>query len=154
MAMTVKETLRGVGDVKILATDLSTRVLKIARAGEYEARHIEAVPRALVSKYLPRCREDGAACYAVADGIKSMVRFARLNLSQPPFPMKGPFDVVFCRNVMIYFDNEIRKRLLAELYRLIRPGGLLMVGHAESLSGMISSFRHVEPSVFVKPRGA
>jgi chemotaxis protein methyltransferase CheR len=79
-----------------------------------------------------------------------MIRFAWLNLSAPPFPMRGPLDVVFCRNVMIYFDNNVRSRLLNEIHRLLKPGGYLMVGHAESLSGILSNFKSVEPSVYVK----
>ncbi len=65
--------------------------------------------------------------------------------------MRGPLDVIFCRNVMIYFDNEVRQRLLNEMYRLLKPGGYLMVGHAESLSGLMSSFKSVRPSVYRKP---
>jgi chemotaxis protein methyltransferase CheR len=64
--------------------------------------------------------------------------------------MSGPFDIVFCRNVMIYFDDEVRKRLLDEIYRLIKPGGYLLVGHAESLTGMLSGFKSVKPSVYIK----
>ena len=150
--MVMKESLRDTRDVRILATDLSTRVLKTARAGEYEPPRVADVPRGYAAKYLHKRPDRDGVRYAVADGLKGMVTFARLNLSQPPFPMKGPFDVVFCRNVMIYFDNEVRRRLLKELYRLTRPGGYLMVGHAESLSGMLSSFRCLEPSVFMRPQ--
>jgi chemotaxis protein methyltransferase CheR len=79
-----------------------------------------------------------------------MVQFAWLNLSVTPFPMKGPMDVIFCRNVMIYFDNNVRQRLINEMYRLLKPGGCLMVGHAESLSGLASNFKSVRPSVYIK----
>ncbi len=65
--------------------------------------------------------------------------------------MRGPFDIVFCRNVMIYFDNDVRRRLLGEIGRLLRPGGYLMVGHAESLTGMLMDLKVVRPSIYMKP---
>jgi len=67
-----------------------------------------------------------------------------------PFPMRGPLDNVFCRNVMIYFDNTVRKRLLDSIYKLLKPGGYLMVGHAESLTGMVSDFKTVHPAIYTK----
>ena len=79
-----------------------------------------------------------------------MIAVARLNLSSPPFPMKGPFDIIFCRNVMIYFDDPVRRALLAEVHRLLRPGGFLIVGHAESLTGTLGSFKSVRPSVYAR----
>jgi chemotaxis protein methyltransferase CheR len=66
--------------------------------------------------------------------------------------MQGPFDAIFCRNVMIYFDNLVRKDLLAECYRLLKPEGYLFVGHAESLTGLLSGFKAVMPSVYIKPK--
>lgn len=152
LAMTVREAIPDCRDVKILATDISTKVLAHAKAGVYEARHIEKVPEPLFRKYFEKVSDHGGAGlhYRVNESLRSMLTFARLNLAKPPFPMKGPFDVIFCRNVMIYFDNEVRRRLLAECYRLTRGGGYLMVGHAESLSGMLSNFKSVEPAVYVK----
>ena len=72
----------------------------------------------------------------------------------PPYPMSGPLDIIFCRNVMIYFDDDVRRRLLADIQRLLRPGGYLFVGHAESMAGDLCGLTAVMPSVFVKePRG-
>jgi len=64
--------------------------------------------------------------------------------------MRGPLDIIFCRNVMIYFDNTVRRKLLEEIQRLLRPGGFLMVSHAESLTGIMSNLRTVRPSIYVK----
>lgn len=150
IAMTAQAALSDLQGFKILATDLSTGVLDQARHGRYEQRHLEKVPQSYVRRFFSLDRDNPNRPYAVTDEQKRMVTFARLNLAKPPFPMKGNFDVVFCRNVMIYFDNEIRRALLSEIERLLKPGGYLMVGHAESLSGMLSSFRSVEPSVYVK----
>lgn len=150
IAMTAKVALSTGSTCKILGTDLSTRVLDIARRGHYEARHLEKVSESNVRRFFSRSREDHERPHVVSDELKRMITYARLNLAKPPFPMRGPFDVVFCRNVMIYFDNEVRRGLLAEINRLLKPGGYLMVGHAESLSGMLSNFRSVEPSVYIK----
>jgi len=151
IAMTFKEALRDVSDVKILATDISTKVLASAKAGVYQEKHIEKIPRNMVAKYFRREKTmEGANIFRVVDELKNMITYGRLNLAKPPFPMSGPFDIIFCRNVMIYFDNDVRRKLLAEAFRLVRPGGYLMVGHAESLSGMLSEFKTVEPSVYIK----
>jgi chemotaxis protein methyltransferase CheR len=145
-----KRNLRGI-DAQVLATDLSTRVLEAGRRGRYEPQKVEPVPKGVRQRYFARCRVGDHEGYEVVDGLKRMVAFRRLNLSQPPFPMRGPFDVVFCRNVMIYFDNQVRARLLREMERLLAPGGLLMVGHSESLTGHLCNLQAVRPSVYCKP---
>lgn len=155
LAMTLLSSVRNCRDIKILATDISTRALNIAKAGEYQERHMATVPERMKSKYFERERDgeqDGKVVYRyrARPELKRMITFARLNLSTPPFPMKGPFDFIFCRNVMIYFDNEVRRRLLNDCYRMLRDDGYLMVGHAESLSGILSDFKSVEPSVYTK----
>ncbi|MFP4049168.1 MAG: CheR family methyltransferase [Desulfovermiculus sp.] len=151
MAITLAETLSSVADTKILATDLSTRVLEHARQGVYDAKRMEKVPKELINRYFSCSGHGPDKMFAVSSRLKNMLTFARLNLSEIPFPMRGPLDVIFCRNVMIYFDNHIRKQLLDEMYRLLKPKGYLMVGHAESLSGLLSNFKSVEPSVYIRP---
>ena len=145
-----KAKCRGI-DVKVLATDISTRILKAGRRGCYELQKIEPVPKRVRQRYFTRFRAGNTEGYEVVDALKRVVAFRQLNLSQPPFPMRGPFDVVFCRNVMIYFDNEVRARLLREIERLLAPGGLLMVGHSESLTGHLCNLETVRPSVYRKP---
>ncbi len=150
IAMTVKDSLRDCSDVKILATDISTKVLAIAKEGLYSLRNMEKVPESSLRKHFVTEVVNGERKYRASAELRKMLTFARLNLAKPPFPMKGPFDVVLCRNVMIYFDNEVRRNLLADAYRLMKTGGYLMVGHSESLSGMLSDFKSVEPSVYIK----
>ncbi|HBA84079.1 MAG TPA: chemotaxis protein CheR [Verrucomicrobia bacterium] len=151
LAITLNEHLSDARDAKILATDISTRVLEKARQGVYEERHMESVPRTYQTKYFRKELHAEPVRYRVDPSLQKMVTFGRVNLSTPPFPLKGPLDVVFCRNVMIYFDNKVRSRLLDNFFSLLRPKGYLMVGHAESLSGMLSQFKSVEPSVYIKP---
>ena len=67
-----------------------------------------------------------------------------------PYPMRGPIDVVYCRNVMIYFDNSTREKLISEIYRLLKPGGYLITGHAESLTSIKNNFKCIKPSIFMK----
>lgn len=150
IAITLMESLQNTRDAKILATDISTQVLEKARQGIYEKKRLQKVPQQMIGRYFRKVQGGSEESYQVDDPLRSMIQFKRLNLATPPFPMRGPLDAIFCRNVMIYFDNTVRKHLLDEMYRLLKPGGYLMVGHAESLSGMLSHFRSVEPSVYVK----
>lgn len=151
LAMTVLEALGGPHpDFRLLATDISTRVLETARRGVYGAAKVEPVPRPMLQKYFRKLGAGPDADYQIGDELKQLVTFNRLNLSEPPFPMKGPFDVVFCRNVMIYFDNEVRRKLVLEISRLLKPGGYLMIGHSESLSGIVSPLTLVQPAVYRK----
>lgn len=150
LAMTLCEALGSGVDAKILATDISTRVLHKCRQGVYDAQRVAAVDRAMLYKYFDQVRDNGQFVYSVGEALRSLVTFRRLNLSTPPFPMQGPFDAVFCRNVMIYFDNHVRGRLVNEIYRLLKWGGYLMIGHAESLTGLDTPFKTVRPSVYMK----
>ncbi len=136
-------------DIKILATDISLRMLAIAREATYELLKLENIPHEIISKYFSRSKGESGICYKVKDEIRSMVRFARLNLMES-WPMKGPFDVIFCRNVMIYFDDPTRERLINRFWRLLRPGGYLFVGHSESLTSLEHPFQYVQPAVYRK----
>jgi chemotaxis protein methyltransferase CheR len=138
-------------NMKILATDISTRALAQCMAAVYSKSRLSGVPASMASRFFLIRRQGKDALFEVNKDLKSMIAFSRLNLSKPPFPMQGPFDAIFCRNVMIYFDNTVRQHLLAECFRLLRPQGYLFVGHAESLTGLISEFKIVKPSIYVKP---
>jgi chemotaxis protein methyltransferase CheR len=150
MAMVVRENIAPGCDARLLATDLSTRALAEARKGIYEARDMKTVPEALARRYFTCEQGEGGACFRVSPALAGMATFARLNLAQTPYAMRGPFDAIFCRNVMIYFDDTVRRRLLDECWRLLRPGGYLVVGSAESLAGLPTDFKNVAPSVYAK----
>lgn len=134
--------------VKILATDISTQILRKAEEGIYSARDLEAIPQDWVRKYFTTTNKEGQ--FQVSDSIRSMVTFRRINLSDAPYPMQGPFDTVFCRNVMIYFDNHVRSQIVAEAHRLLRSGGFFLIGHSENLSGLENRFRILQPTVYQK----
>ncbi len=134
-------------DFKILATDISTRVLELAVGGTYSADRMRGVPPDLVRKYFMKGTNNHKGLFRVKEQLREPIRFARLNLMQP-FPMRGPFDVIFCRNVMIYFDQPSRESLVEKFFNLLGSGGHLFVGHSESLTGIRHSFKYVGPSIY------
>jgi len=150
IAMTVLEAGGNVPDIKILATDISTRALEKARLGLYEAEKMGQIPEKLIKSYFERVSKSDTDFYKVKPGLRNMVVFRRLNLLVTPFPIQRPIDIIFCRNVMIYFDGSTRQRLLEEMYRLLKPYGYLVVGHAESLVDFMGGFKALRPSIYVK----
>jgi chemotaxis protein methyltransferase CheR len=151
IAMTLMDILGKTNvDYKILATDISTRVLAAAEKGLYPHDKVAALPHSMLTRFFDE-HAGSPPSYQIRPEVKKNVVFRRLNLSQPPFPMRGPLDIVFCRNVLIYFDQPVRQRLLSAIEGLLRPGGWLFLGHTETLTGISSSFRSVRPSVFCLP---
>jgi chemotaxis protein methyltransferase CheR len=136
-------------DVKLLATDISTRILKLAREGVYERERIEPVPSALKSRYLLTHRQNGEKYFEVAPLLRQVIVFKYLNLMQD-WPFRGPFDFIFCRNVMIYFDKPTQQRLIDRFGQVLAPGGILFTGHSESLTGIRHSFRYIQPTIYRK----
>ena len=137
----------GSWDLKLLATDLSTATLAKARTGTYARERLRDVPDHLLERYFTASEHQGEPAYRVAKAVRQPVQFAHLNLMEP-WPMRGPFDVIFCRNVMIYFDKPTQGALVARFHGLLRPGGVLFVGHSESLTGVQHDFRYVEPTIY------
>lgn len=151
VAMTLLEAVKDqCVDMRILATDISTQALEKGLRGTYDEQKLSPVPPHMRVKYFERLKGANGVSYTVGDALAKPILFRRLNLSAIPFPMSGPMDAIFCRNVLIYFDQKTRKNLLDEAYRLLKTGGYLFVGHAESLTGMISNFKPVRPSIYVK----
>lgn len=151
MAMTLHPHLVKHGlDLKILATDISTRVLAQAQAGWYAADRLAGVPADLRARFFAPGHGQQEGQFAVSDKLKKMMMFRRLNFTVFPYPIKGVFDVIFCRNAMIYFDRDLRNRMVVEFARLLRPGGILMIGHAETLIGMEKRYRTIKPSVYLR----
>jgi len=152
IAMTMADLTHGLDvDVRILATDISGRALARCAEASYSAERVAAVPEPLRRRWMERHRVGGEEVFRPRREVREMIVYQRLNLSASPFPMQGPFDAVFCRNVMIYFDKPVRAALLEELFRLVKRDGHLFVGHAESLTGMMSGFKSLRPSVYLRP---
>ncbi|MFA6448320.1 MAG: protein-glutamate O-methyltransferase CheR [bacterium] len=152
LAIVLRETLPKLDlmDVKVLATDISTKVLTTARAGRYAESRFKNMPRNLMTKYFALDAEHGGeVVYEAKPELKRLLTFYHLNLINP-WPMRGPFDVIFCRNVMIYFDKQTQAELIARFYDMLSPGGSFIVGHSESLTGLQRRFKYIQPSVYVK----
>jgi len=116
--------------VRIIATDLDTNVLKTAQAGVYGAEKVDKLPAAQLSRFFTK-RSDGQ--YEIKAELRDMLSFRRLNLIEPMWSVRPPMDAIFCRNVMIYFDRPTQLKILERFAPLLKPNGLLFVGHSENL---------------------
>jgi chemotaxis protein methyltransferase CheR len=128
----------------LLATDISEDALRSAVSGKYKADTLSKIDIGIKSKYF-HSHNDG---YEVNDDLKKEIIFRKFNLITPQFPFKGDFDFIFCRNVMIYFDSETKERLVNKLYKQLRPGGFLFIGHSETLNGLNTPFEYVKTAVY------
>ncbi len=152
VAMTVHDLL-GTRDWRILATDLSTRALARAQGGVYGDEEVADVPGKFRERFLTRTRGgDGSSTWSVSSRLKERILFRRVNLSERPYPMPGPLDAIFCRNVMIYFDRPMRAGLVSEVERLLKPGGRFFIGHSETLNGIDTALVVDRPSVYRRAR--
>jgi chemotaxis protein methyltransferase CheR len=151
IAITLLESLSlGSGwDLKILATDLSTKVLSTAQAGVYLREKVQSLSPDLVRKYFLRGENQWQNYVKIKPLVKSIVTFQRLNFMES-FSFNEPFDCIFCRNVMIYFDKETRTHLVNRFYKQLEKGGIFFIGHSESLSGMEHPFHYVKPATYKK----
>jgi chemotaxis protein methyltransferase CheR len=150
LAMTINEYLGpkiNIIGADILATDISVTVLAKASRGVYADTETAQIAPVLKSRYFTRSA-DGA--WAVKQSLKKMILFRRLNLMRQTYPFKNKFHVIFCRNVMIYFDVPTRKALLERFYTCLEPGGYLFLGHSESLGRLSDLFKYIKPAVYQK----
>jgi chemotaxis protein methyltransferase CheR len=150
IAMTVMEHVKSAAvNVKILATDISTKVLKTAEAAVYSSERIDKIPQPLLKKYFQYGTGPSSGLFRVKKDLREMIEFRRLNLIEP-FPQQFLFDVIFCRNVMIYFDKATQGVLVNKYFDHLEKGGYLFVGHSESLTGLSHRFKYSEPSIYKK----
>ena len=133
----------------IFASDISTHVLDTARKGTYSAQRFPASLPPWLHKYLLRGEGRWEGWLRMRPEIVNMVQFFRLNLIEP-FPDLGCFDVIFCRNVMIYFNQETQAKLVNRLAACLNPGGYLFVGHSETLTGIQHGLQHIQPAIYRK----
>ncbi|WP_031554715.1 protein-glutamate O-methyltransferase [Parvularcula oceani] len=143
LAMTLLEADRNVGsyDVKILATDIDRKVLAEGQAGFYPDRVLDAVPAALLERYFTPESVGGAQGHSVKEAARKLITFRPLNLKNP-LPVKGPFDVIFCRNTVIYFGDALQRDIWQRFAGVLPEGAWLFVGHSERVTGpALSAFR-------------
>ena len=137
--------------IHVLATDISTTVLERAGAGIFKSEAISPVPRDLVRKYFMRSRDPESGLLRVVPELRSLVEFRRVNFMDADYGLPEPPEVIFCRNVIIYFDRPTQVRLLEKLTRQLVPGGYFFAGHSESLQGMDLPLVPVAPAVYRRP---
>jgi chemotaxis protein methyltransferase CheR len=150
LAMVFDMELGTDANVRILATDISARMLARARQGLYPEESLGTVPAAPRLRYFRCVRTAGARAYEVSPRLRARVRFARLNLMDD-WPMRGRFDLICCRNVMIYFDRPTRQQLVDRFWSLLAPGGYFLAGHSESFAALEHGFEYVQPAVYRRP---
>ena len=136
-------------DVRLLATDISKSMLEIAYRGIYPTDQFEGLSKAMVNKHFTKINTGSSTAYKVKDNIRNLITFASLNL-QGKWPMKGLFDVIFCRNVMIYFDRPTQQTLVDRFWHMLEPGGYLFVGHSEGLSAVKHRYEYVKAATYRK----
>ncbi|MDX8382975.1 MAG: protein-glutamate O-methyltransferase, partial [Ghiorsea sp.] len=132
IAMTIADLVPKGWDVKILASDLDTNMVQHSAAGIYDVKRLEGLDKSLVHRWFSKGKGSNANKVRVAQQLKDMITFKPLNLLHQ-WPMKGPFDIIFCRNVIIYFDLETKSKLCKRYADILVPGGHLFIGHSESL---------------------
>ena len=149
IAMTVHEALPDARrwDIKILATDLDTEVLGRGERGVYEQERVRGLTPARLARFFRPAGNAANAGYATTGELRGLITFRELNLMRV-LPMKGPFDAVFCRNVIIYFDKDTQRDLFARIARLQRPGDLLFLGHSESLYRVSDEYTLVGKTIY------
>ncbi len=152
MAITLNQAIAGKGqwDIKILASDISASVLETAKRGLYDTEKIEPVPLQQMKKYLVPHQKNNQKIFEANKILKDTVIFRYLNLMEN-WPITGPVDIIFCRNVMIYFDKPTQSRLISRFWDLLDSGGVLFTGHSESLTGIEHKFKYVQPTIYIKP---
>jgi chemotaxis protein methyltransferase CheR len=134
---------------RVWATDISTEVLRIASSGIYSMDRVKNLPTALLHRYFQKGKGKSQGKVRVKKELMGQVAFDRHNLLTD-IPPSTSFEVIFCRNVMIYFDKPIREKVTRKLFRCLTPNGYLVVGGAESLSGIHHGLKYVSPSVYRK----
>jgi chemotaxis protein methyltransferase CheR len=152
IAITLLEAARELGrwSIKVLGTDISTRMLETASRGLYDGQRVAPVPAIERQRYLLPALLDGQKGFEVGPELRRVVILKYLNL-MGDWPIRGPLDFIFCRNVMIYFDKRTQQRLVGRFTELLAEGGVLFTGHSESLTGVTHSLRYVRPTIYMKP---
>ena len=150
LAITALENLPRDAKINIIASDISTKVLQMAKFGVYKDSDVQGISAPMLKRYFQKGVGRAQDLFRVKSELRDLISFRQVNLATPPYAVESPLDLIFCRNVMIYFNQDLRKRLVRTFSDMLRPGGYLVVGMAESLSGIHDKLKSVEPSVYIK----
>jgi chemotaxis protein methyltransferase CheR len=148
--MTIRDGLSGARDwdVRILASDIDTDVLERATSAIYPLESVAKLPHTMVHKHFQRGVRAREGLVRVRPEVRTLVTFRRLNFLDAQWPVRTQFDLIFCRNVLMYFDRPTQAHLVARLERMLTPHGLLVLGHAENLLGLASDMRRVTSTIY------
>ncbi|MBI3637577.1 MAG: protein-glutamate O-methyltransferase CheR [Candidatus Rokubacteria bacterium] len=141
-------------DVRILASDIDTDVLAQTESGIYTMDRATPIPPELLKRYFLRRRTAGGAEIRVRNELRGLVAVRRINLAEAAWPIRTQFDVIFCRNALIYFDRDMQRAILGRLVAHLVPGGLLFLGHAESVFGLVEGLVHMGNTIYTWRGGA
>jgi chemotaxis protein methyltransferase CheR len=149
IAMVVAETIPDWQrwDIKILATDLDSDILARAERGSYNADRVKGMDPKRMSRFFTEVRDSTEAAYQVVPELAKLITFKQINLMHD-LPMPGPLDVIFCRNVVIYFDKDTQRGLFSRISKLQRPGDLLMLGHSETLFKVSDDYSLIGKTIY------
>ena len=152
LAMVLSEFAAGRPDFRaaITASDICTQVLQTAKTGIYPEERTDPIPLNLKKKYLMRSREKSKSLVRISPQLRSMVSFRRINFMDDDFGIAEKMDIIFCRNVVIYFDKPTQQTLMRKFHKQLKPGGYLFIGHSETLSGLDVDFKAVASTVYRK----
>jgi chemotaxis protein methyltransferase CheR len=147
--MTIREALTDAGrwDIRILATDLDSDVLAKGKRGVYTEDRVKALGATRLERFFRETTHHGSPAFQVAPELRELITFKQLNL-MTPFPMKGPLDAIFCRNVVIYFDKDTQRDLFGRMARLQEPGSILFLGHSESLFKVSTDYSLIGKTIY------
>jgi len=148
IAITLLDTFSREVDLKILASDIDTDMIERGETGIYAMPDVAALPRATLTRYFLRGTGKHEGEVRVRPELRARVVFRRINLLDAEWPIRTQFDVIFCRNVLIYFDRPTQQRVLERLESYLAPGALLVLGHAESLHGLLDGFAHLGSTIY------
>lgn len=136
---------------EIIGTDISARVIAQAQRGQYPIERSTQIPPNLLSRFCLKGVGSQAGTFLMGDALRSRTRFSHCNLKSDDLSRLGSFDIIFLRNVMIYFDAPTKHHIVTRLLRQLKPGGYLMIGHSESLNGVVTGLTSIAPAIYRKP---
>ena len=153
IAMTIAEYCRSVGqqrDYSILGTDISTKVLKMAMNAVYKMDRVEGIPIEILHRYFLRSKDRENPTVRIVPELRKHVKVQRMNFMDESYPINEVFDVIFCRNVLIYFDRQTQEKVIGKLCTKLKPGGYFFLGHSESIMNMDLPLQSIRPTIFRK----
>lgn len=148
LAMTLADGLNG-KTWEMVASDISTRVLETARRGRYPIEQVEHIPKKYLTRFCLKGAGASEGAFMIEPSLRKQIQFMQVNLNET-LPQIGEFDLVFLRNVMIYFDNDTKRQVVLRIMQKMRSGAYLLIGHSESLNGIVDELDVVQPSIYRK----